>query len=134
LPFCLFKHILGVILEARDEGNTGLPFGCLLTHIILQSSIGVVGEPKMKIHDPINKQTLMKSNAQLRRDDLDDDVPPSSPIPVTVPDMASTSQTAPPPQQDVSYAQILEALASIQGVMSSMQLAMSSMQQSISAM
>jgi hypothetical protein len=30
-PFCLFKHILGVILEARDEGNTGLPFGCLLT-------------------------------------------------------------------------------------------------------
>jgi hypothetical protein len=23
LPFCLSKHILGVILEARDEGNTG---------------------------------------------------------------------------------------------------------------
>jgi hypothetical protein len=22
---------LGVILEARDEGNTSLPFGCLLT-------------------------------------------------------------------------------------------------------
>jgi hypothetical protein len=35
LPFCLCKHILGVILEARDEGNTGLPFGCLLTQIIL---------------------------------------------------------------------------------------------------
>jgi hypothetical protein len=31
LPFCLCKHIFGVILEARDEGNTGLPFGCLLT-------------------------------------------------------------------------------------------------------
>jgi hypothetical protein len=31
LPFCLCKHILGVILEARDEGNTSLPFGCLLT-------------------------------------------------------------------------------------------------------
>jgi hypothetical protein len=31
LPFCLCKHILRVILEARDEGNTGLPFGCLLT-------------------------------------------------------------------------------------------------------
>jgi hypothetical protein len=35
LPFCLCKHILGVILEARDESNTGLPFGCLLTQIIL---------------------------------------------------------------------------------------------------
>jgi peptidoglycan hydrolase CwlO-like protein len=26
---------LGVILEAYDEGNTGLLFGCLLTQIIL---------------------------------------------------------------------------------------------------
>jgi hypothetical protein len=32
LPLCLYKHILGVILEARDESNTSLPFGCLLTH------------------------------------------------------------------------------------------------------
>jgi len=31
LPFCLCKHILGVILKARDESNTNLPFGCLLT-------------------------------------------------------------------------------------------------------
>jgi hypothetical protein len=31
LPFCLCKYILGVILEVRDESNTGLPFGCLLT-------------------------------------------------------------------------------------------------------
>jgi hypothetical protein len=61
----------------------------------------------MKIQDPINKQTLMKSNAQLRRDDPNDDVPPSPHIPVAVPDMASYSQTAPPSQQDVSYAQIL---------------------------
>jgi hypothetical protein len=49
LPFCLYKHILGVILEARDESNTGLPFGCLLTQIILQSGISITGEPKMKI-------------------------------------------------------------------------------------
>jgi hypothetical protein len=59
LPFCLCKHIL----EAYDEGHTSLPFGCLLTQIILQLGIGIVGEPKMKIQDPISKQTLMKSNA-----------------------------------------------------------------------
>jgi hypothetical protein len=59
LPFCLCKHILGVMLEARDEGNTGLPFGCLLT----QSGVNFTGEQKMKIQQPISKQTLMKSNA-----------------------------------------------------------------------
>jgi hypothetical protein len=134
LPFCLCKHILGVIFEARDEGNTGLPIGCLLTQIILQPGIGVTGEPKMKIQDPISKQTMMKSNAQLRREDPNDDVPPPPSILVAVSDMASSSQTSPPPQQDVNYAHILEALASIQGGMSSMQLSMSSMQQSISAM
>jgi hypothetical protein len=63
LPFCLCKHILGIILEARDEGHTGLPFGCLLTQINLQLGISIAGEPKMKIQDPISKQTLMKSNA-----------------------------------------------------------------------
>jgi hypothetical protein len=35
LPFCPCKHILRVILEARDEAISGLPFGCLLTQIIL---------------------------------------------------------------------------------------------------
>jgi hypothetical protein len=55
LPFCLCKHISGVILEARDEGNAGLPFGCLLTQIILQSGISVAGEQKMKIQDPLSK-------------------------------------------------------------------------------
>jgi hypothetical protein len=63
LPFCLCKHILGIMLEARDESNTGLPFGCLITQIILQSGINVNGEPRMKIQQPLSKQTLMKSNA-----------------------------------------------------------------------
>jgi hypothetical protein len=77
----------------------------------------------------------MKSNAQLRRDDPDDDnVPPPLHIPVSIPSVASSSQTAPPPQSDVSYSQIMEALAAIQGGMSSMQISMSSMQQSISTM
>jgi hypothetical protein len=89
----------------------------------------------MKIQDPLSKQSLMKSNAQLRRDDPDaDDVPPPPPIPVGIPSVASSSQTTPPPQPDVSYSQIVEAMAAIHGGMSSMQLSMSSMQQSISTM
>jgi hypothetical protein len=128
MPFCLCKHILGVILEAHDEGNTGLPFGCLLTQIILQTSISIAGEPKMKNQDPISKQTLMKSNAQLRRDDQDDDVPPPPPILVGIPEVTSYSQTVSPTQQDASYSHIIEALVAIQGGMSSMQLSMSSMQ------
>jgi hypothetical protein len=86
-----------------------------ITQIILQSSIDVAGEPKMKIQDPLNKQTLMKFNAQMRRDDQDDDLL-SPPIHVEMSDIASSSQsTLPPPQQDAGYAQILEALASLQG-------------------
>jgi hypothetical protein len=96
LPFCLCKHIMSVMLEARDERHTGLPFGCLLTQIILQSAINTIGEPKMKIQQPISKQTLMKSNAQLRRDDSDDEVPIPAAVPVAFLDMASSSQTVLP--------------------------------------
>jgi hypothetical protein len=81
----------------------------------------------MKIQDPLSKQTLMKSNAQLRRDDPNDDMPQSPPIPVGILSVASSSQTTLPPQPDVSYSQIMEALLAIQGGMSSMQLSMSSM-------
>jgi hypothetical protein len=119
------------MLEARDEGNAGLPFGCLLTQIILQSGVNVTGEPKMKIQQPISKQTLMKSNAQLRRDDSNDEVPIAATMPVGFPDMASSSQTVPPTEPEVNYSQIMEALAAIQGGMSSMQVTMSSMQQEI---
>jgi hypothetical protein len=125
---------MSIILETRDENNTGLPFGCLLTQIILQSCIFVDGEPKMKIQDPISKQTLMKSDAQLRHDDQDEDPQPAL-VYVEMPNIASSSQTTPPPsQQDAGYAQILEALAALQGGLSSMQLTMSSMQQFIFTM
>jgi hypothetical protein len=77
---------MGIILEARDENNTGLPFSCLLTQIILQSGISIDGEPQMKIQDPISKQTLMKSNALLRRDDQDED-PQPDPVHVEMPDI-----------------------------------------------
>jgi hypothetical protein len=134
LPFCLCKHILGVILEAHDESTAGLPFGCLLTQIILQSGINVNCEPKMKIQQPISKQTLMKFNAQLRRDDSDDEVPPPTAMPVGFPDMASSSHTVPPSEPEVNYAQIMEALAALQRGMSSMQVSMYSMQQSMCSM
>jgi hypothetical protein len=88
IPGWKLKHIMGVMLEARDENNTGLPFGCLLTQIILQSGIDVAGEPKMKIQDPLSKQTLRKSNAQLKLDDQDDDLPPP-PIHVEMLDIGS---------------------------------------------
>jgi hypothetical protein len=103
------------MLEAHDEGNAGLLFGCLLTQIILQLRVNVTGKPKMKIQQPISKQTLMKSNAQLRRDDSDDEVPPPAAMPVSFPDTASSSQTVPPSEPKVSYAQIMEALAALQG-------------------
>jgi len=103
------------MLKARDEGNAGLLFGCLLTQIILQSGVNVNGEPKMKILKSISKQTLMKSNVQLRRDDSDDEVPPLAAMPVGFPDMASSSQTVPPSEPEVNYAQIMEAIAALQG-------------------
>jgi hypothetical protein len=103
------------MLEARDEGNAGLPFGCLLTQIILQSGVNVTGELKMKIQQPISKQTLMKSNAQLWRDDSDDQVSIAATLPVGFLDMASSSQTIPPSEPEVNYSQIMEALTAIQG-------------------
>jgi hypothetical protein len=126
LPFCLCKHILGVMLEARDESNTGLPFGCLITQIILQSGINVNGEPRMKIQQPLSKQTLMKSNAQLRRDDSDDDMPAA--MHVAFPDVVSSSHTVPPSEPEANYSLIMEALAAIQGGMTTMQQSISSLQ------
>jgi hypothetical protein len=131
LPFFLCKHNLSIMLEARDEGNTGLPFGCLLTQIILQSGINNTGEPKMKIQQPINKQTLMKSNAQLQKDDSDDEVPIPTAMPIGFTDMASSSQTVPPSELKINFSQIMEALAAIQGGMSIMQQSITSMQQEV---
>jgi hypothetical protein len=126
LPFCLCKHILGVMLEARHESNTGLPFGCLITQIILQSGINVNGEPRMKIQQPLSKQTLMKSIAQLRREDSDDDM--LAAMHVAFPDVASSSHTVLPSEPKENYSQIMEALAAIQGGMSTMQQSNSSLQ------
>jgi hypothetical protein len=69
----------------------------------------------------------MKSNAQLRRDDSDDEVPPPAAMPVSFLDMTSSSQTVPPSEPEVHYANIMEALAALQGGMSNMQVSMSTM-------
>jgi hypothetical protein len=74
----------------------------------------------MKIQQPISKQTLMKSNAQLRRDDSDDEVPIPGAIPVGFPDMASSSQIVLPSEPEINFSQIMEALAAILGGMSTM--------------
>jgi len=106
------------MLEARNESNTGLPYGCLITQIILQSGINVNGELRMKIQLPLSKQTLMKSNAQLRQEDSDDDM--LAAMHVAFPDVASSSHTIPPFEPEANYSQIMEALAAIQGRMSTM--------------
>jgi len=91
LPFCLCKNIMSVMLEARDESNTGLPFGCLLTQIILQSGIN-----------------------------SDDEMPIPPTMPVGFPDMASSSQTVSPSELKINFSQIMEALAAIRGGISTM--------------
>jgi hypothetical protein len=52
---------------------------------------------------------------------------------VGFPDMASSSHTVTPSEPEVNYAQIMEALAGLQGGMSSMHVSMFSMQQSMSS-
>jgi histone deacetylase complex regulatory component SIN3 len=52
-------------------------------------------------------------------------------MPVGFPDMASSSHTVPPTEPEVNYAQIMEALAALQGGMSRMQVYMSSMEQTM---
>jgi hypothetical protein len=52
----------------------------------------------MKIQDPLNKQTLMKSNAQLRREDHGE-APQPPPIHVEMSAIISSSQSTPPPPQ-----------------------------------
>jgi hypothetical protein len=73
----------------------------------------------------------MKPNAQLRRDDSDDEVPIPAAMPVGFPDMASSSQTVPPSEPEIIFSQIMEALVSIQGGMSTMQQSITSMQQEV---
>lgn len=82
----------------------------------------------MKIQQPISKQTLMKSNAQLRRDDSDDEVPIPAAMPVGFLDMTSSFQAVLPSELEINFSQIMEALAAIQGGISTLQQSITSMQ------
>jgi hypothetical protein len=67
----------------------------------------------------------MKSNAQLRREESDDDMPAATHV--AFPDVDSSSHTVPPFEPEANYSQIMEALAAIQGAMSTMQQSISSL-------
>jgi hypothetical protein len=78
---------------------------------------------------PLHKVFLFYPECSQNTNNMND-APQPPPIHVAVPDMASSSQTA-PPQQDASYSRILAALAALQSGMSTMQLTLSSLQQEV---
>jgi hypothetical protein len=95
-PFCLCKHILHTMLEVRDETNTSLSFGCLITHICLHFVIDISDfKPRSRIPNHLGKQTFMKSNAQLWHEGQGE-VPQPPLVPVDTSATASSSQSVPP--------------------------------------
>jgi hypothetical protein len=114
-PFCLCKHILHTMLEVCDETNTGLSFGCLISHICLQFVTEIFdSEPRSRILDPLGKQTLMKSNAQLRHEGQGE-VPQPPPILVDTSATASSSQSVPPSFNiEAIFAQLMSSMRALQ--------------------
>jgi hypothetical protein len=69
-------------------------------------------EPKEKTKDTLGKDTMMKSNAQLR---IEDQQEVASPPAQDDPTVASSSQTAPPPLAiNAMLSRILDTILSIQ--------------------
>jgi hypothetical protein len=53
IPFCFCKHILHTMLKVRDEKDTSLSFGCLITQICLQVVTNISdSELRSEIPDP----------------------------------------------------------------------------------
>jgi len=112
--FCLCKHILHTMLEVRDEKNTSLTFGCLITQIYLQVVPDISDlEPRSRIPDPLGIQTFMKSNAQLRHE-AQGVVP--QPPPDLPPAAASSSSQAMPPSFDIeaAFTQLMTSMSALQ--------------------
>jgi hypothetical protein len=89
-PFSMCKHILHTMLEVRDEKNTSLSFGCLITQICLQVVPDISdSEPRSRIPDPLGIQTLMKSNVKLLHE-----AQGGVPQPPSVPPLAAASSSS----------------------------------------
>jgi hypothetical protein len=112
-PFCLCKHILHTMLEVRDEKNTSLSFGCLITQICLQVVTNISDyEPRSWIPYPLGIQPLMKSNAQLRHE-AQGGVPQPPPVPPLT--AASSSQAVPPSfDMEAAFTQLLSSIGALQ--------------------
>jgi hypothetical protein len=113
-PFFLCKHISHTMLEVRDEKNTSLSFGCLITQICLQVMTDISdSEPRSRIPDPLGIQTLMKSNAQLRHEAQGDVPQPPPNLPTAA---APSSSQAVPPSFDIkaTFAQLMTSMSALQ--------------------
>jgi hypothetical protein len=112
-PFCLCKHIFHTMPEVRDEKNTSLSFGCLITNICLQVVTDISNsEPRSQIPYPLGIQTFMKSNAQLRHE-------AQGAVPQPLPDLptaAASSSQAMPPTFDIeaAFAQLMSSMSALQ--------------------
>jgi hypothetical protein len=100
------------MLQVRNEKNTSLSFGCLITQIYLQVVTDISNsEPRSWILDPFGIQTLMKSNAQLRHE-AQGGVPQPPPFPLTA---ATSSSQAVPPSFDIeaTFTQLMSSMGTL---------------------
>jgi hypothetical protein len=101
------------MLEVRDEKNTSLSFGCLITQNCLQVMTDISdSEPKSRIPDPLGIQTLMKSNAQLWHK-AQGGVPQP---PLVPPPAATSSSQVVPPTFDIeaTITQLMSSMGALQ--------------------
>jgi len=101
------------MLEVRDEKNTSLSFGCLITQICLQVVTDISdSEPHSRIPDPLGIQTLMKSNVQLLHE-AQGGVPQPPP---NLPTAAASSSQVVPLSFDIeaAFAQLMTSMSAIQ--------------------
>jgi hypothetical protein len=113
-PFFLCKHILHTMLEVRDEKNTSLSFGCLITRICLQVVLNISdSEPHSQIPDPLGIPILMKSNILLRHEAQGVVPQPPPDLPTAA---ASSSSQAAPPSFDIeaAFAQLMTSTTALQ--------------------
>jgi len=101
------------MLEVRDEKNTSLSFGCLITKICLQVVTDISDlEPHSRIPDPLGIQTLMKSNVQLLHEAQGPVPQPPPNLPTTA---ASSSQVVPLSFDiEAAFAQLMTSMSAIQ--------------------